>query len=198
MGAEIYLASSSPRREMLLRQIGVPFTRLVKPVDESVDPNLSPARQVEIVAERKATGVAGELNRGLVIGADTIVVCNGRVMGKPGTPAEALEMLLALQGNTHEVYTGLFLQDVATGRVAVAHEKTLVRLRRATVDELERYVATGEPMDKAGAYAAQGMGAIFIEEIRGCYYNVVGLPLMRLVLMLRQFGVDVTHGWGNK
>ncbi len=187
----IYLASASPRRKELLEQLGLPFTVVIRNVDERVRELLPPGRLVETLSERKARQVAGELDQGLVIGSDTVVVWRDRILGKPGSRREALEMLACLQGDEHSVYSGLAVIDVETGAVHVSHERTRVFFRPAAMAELEAYVDTGEPMDKAGAYAVQGLGAVFVTGIEGCYFNVVGLPLPRLARVLKGFGVDV-------
>lgn len=187
----IYLASASPRRRELMEQLGLPFTVVVSNVDESIADTVPPGRMVEILSERKAREVAGELNRGLVIGSDTVVVWRDRILGKPRDSREALEMLACLQGDEHSVYSGLAVIDAETGVVHVSHERTRVFFRPAGLDELKMYVDTGEPMDKAGGYAIQGLGVVFVKGIEGCYFNVVGLPLARLTRVLKGFGVDV-------
>ncbi len=187
----VYLASASPRRHVLLKQLGVPFSVLTCPVEEELDEGLPCPRQAEVLAERKAKAAAEKITKGLVIGADTMVVCGGRVLGKPTHAAQAAEMLSLLQGKEHEVFTGLAIVQKPFERIAVAHERTRVKFRPLTPDQIKRYVATGEPMDKAGAYAVQGLGAIFIERLEGCYFNVVGLPLALLARLLQEFGVDV-------
>jgi septum formation protein len=186
----IYLASSSPRRSMLLEQLGLPFTVVVPEVEEEVQEGLPPHQLVETLALRKAGAVAPSISKGLVVAADTVVVWQGKVLGKPADAREAAEMLGLLAGNEHEVFTGVAVMEKPSGRRVVTHERTRVRFRPLTTEEIARYVATGEPLDKAGAYAAQGLGAIFIAGIRGCYFNVVGLPLARLAQVLKEFGVD--------
>ncbi|AEG14034.1 Septum formation protein Maf [Desulfofundulus kuznetsovii DSM 6115] len=186
----IYLASSSPRRSMLLEQLGLPFTVVVPEVEEEVQEGLPPHQLVETLALRKAGAVAPSISKGLVVAADTVVVWQGKVLGKPADAREAAEMLSLLAGNEHEVFTGVAVMEKPSGRRVVTHERTRVRFRPLTTEEIARYVATGEPLDKAGAYAAQGLGAIFIAGIRGCYFNVVGLPLARLAQVLKEFGVD--------
>jgi len=187
----LYLASSSPRRRMLLERLRLPFFVLAKPVNEVLDVEAPPRRQAEILAERKARVAAGDVSQGLVIGADTLVVCSGRVLGKPADAREAEKMLRLLQGRQHDVYTGVTVVEKPAGRVLVACEQTRVKFKPLTESEIKRYVATGEPLGKAGAYAAQGLGAIFIDGIKGCFFNVVGLPVARLAQMLKEFGVDV-------
>ncbi|MHB8917805.1 MAG: Maf family protein [Desulfocucumaceae bacterium] len=187
----IYLASASPRRRELMEQLGLIFTVTIGNVDETIEEALPPGRMVEILSERKAGMVAGELDSGLVIGSDTIVVWRDRIMGKPRDGQEALEMLACLQGDEHSVYSGLAVINAATGATHVSHERTRVFFRPAGMEELKRYVDTGEPLDKAGGYAIQGLGVVFVSRIEGCYFNVVGLPLFRLTQVLKGFGVDV-------
>jgi len=191
MNREIILASSSPRRAELLEQIGLRFRIFCSDVDETPPPGLNPSQLVELLAERKAAGIAGQLGEGIVLGADTVVVWQGQLLGKPLHEEEAVRMLSKLQGSAHEVYTGLALIEAGSGRRLVDHEKTVVYFRSLGENEIRRYAATGEPLDKAGAYAVQGLAAIFIHRLEGCYSNVVGLPLSRLALMLREFGYEV-------
>jgi septum formation protein len=187
----IYLASASPRRKALLEQIGLPFSILVRPVEEELKEGESYAQQVMFLAEMKARSAALVIAEGLVIGADTLVVCDGRVLGKPADLSEAEKMLSLLGGNEHEVYTGLAVVQKPSGRIITDYECTKVRFKSLNLDQIKRYAATGEPLDKAGAYAVQGIGAIFIDRIEGCYNNVVGLPLALLADILKEFGVDV-------
>lgn len=188
----IYLASSSPRRRELMEQLGLDFSVVVRPVDEMVEGKYPPGELVEILSARKAREVARELDRGLVIGSDTVVVCQGKILGKPSGDQDALNMLRCLQGNEHFVYSGLAVIDAHSSKMVCTHERTRVLFRSAGDDELMRYVASGEPADKAGAYAIQGLGAVFVAGIEGCYANVVGLPVFRLAAVLKDFfGVDV-------
>lgn len=191
----IYLASASPRRKALLEQIGVPFSVLVCPVEEKLKAGASHVRQVMFLAEMKARSAARVIAEGLVIGADTLVVYNGRVLGKPEDISEAIKMLSLLEGNEHEVYTGLAVVQKPSGRTITAHECTKVRFKPLNLDQIKRYAATGEPLDKAGAYAVQGLGAIFIDRIEGCYSNVVGLPLALLADILKEFEVDALEAF---
>jgi septum formation protein len=187
------LASASPRREALLAQIGLPFR--VEPSgvseEEARRPG-DPASFVEQAALAKAEDVAARIRDGLVLGADTVVVIGREVLGKPTSAAQARRMLERLSGATHRVYTGLALVRVKDGKVTrrrTAHEVTAVTMRHLSRSEVADYVATGEPLDKAGAYGIQGRGAMLVERIEGCYFNVVGLPLARLAKMLGEFGV---------
>lgn len=185
----------------MLQQIGLPFTVVPSQVDENSQSSsgLSPARLVEQLALAKAREVA---NRAagpdqVVIGADTVVVLDDVVLGKPTDADEARSMLRRLAGRSHEVYTGVALVD-GTGRAVTDHVRTRVWMREFPAHWIEAYVATGEPMDKAGAYAVQGLGSIFIERIEGCYFNVVGLPLPALVRMLEDWGIDVPSLWSSR
>lgn len=191
MNTKIVLASSSPRRAELLKQAGLEFEIVVSEVDETPSPGLAPGELVELLALRKASAVASRLDNGIIIGADTVVVQAGRILGKPSGPQEAVDMLRLLQGNRHEVYTGVALVDVLTRETLESHEITRVFFNSLTEEEINRYVATGEPLDKAGAYAVQGLAALFINRLEGCYTNVVGLPLARLANMLKQIGYEV-------
>ena len=184
----LILASGSPRRRQLLEQIGLTFVVRSSDVDESVSPGLTPAQVVESLSARKGEAVAAEAVPGdLVLSADTVVALDGAILGKPRDRAEAEAMLTALSGRTHQVYTGVtLLQD---GRRLTEHEVTAVTFRPLSPEEIAAYVSTGEPMDKAGAYGIQGLGALLVERLEGDYFNVMGLPLCRLGQMLAQFGV---------
>jgi len=190
----LILASGSPRRKELLTGLSLDFSVLVSDVDETVPSTLPPGAWVEELAERKARAARGQLDSGteaLVIAADTIVVLGGQVFGKPTTAAHAKEMLQSLQGRTHEVYTGLCVLDAETGRMQLGHTRTAVKLAPLSADTIARYVASGEPMDKAGAYAIQGIGATLVESIDGDYFTVVGLPLFLLGRYLAAFGQPI-------
>ena len=188
---KLILASSSPRRAELLKQIGLDFEIMTGNVDETPLPGLRPPKLVEYLAGKKAAAVARELQEGLVIAADTVVVWQGQILGKPRCGDDAFAMLSRLQGSAHEVFTGVALIDARSGQALVEHEQTRVFFRAVEEEEISRYVASGEPLDKAGAYGVQGLAAIFIERLEGCYTNVVGLPLARLSLMLKEFGFNV-------
>ncbi|MDO7786260.1 Maf family protein [Desulforamulus aquiferis] len=187
----IILASASPRRQELLANLGIDFVIRVSEVDETLEEHISPAQQVERLAERKAAAVAVDIQDGLVIGADTLVFNAGQVLGKPINREDAVKMIETLQGKSHEVFTGIAVIDAATGQAVVTHQATAVRFKSMTREQIERYVNTGEPMDKAGGYAVQGKASVFIDSIRGCYYNVVGLPVSKLADVLRRFGVEI-------
>ncbi len=192
--ATLILASSSPRRRELLQTLGLPFTVMTSDADETVEQEMSPAEVVETLSLRKARAVAGKVGEGVVLGSDTIVVLDGRILGKPGDEAEAFRMLQSLQGREHTVYSGVALVDAATGRTEVAHQSTRVQIRPLSEREIRAYIATGEPMDKAGAYAIQGIGATIVEGIVGDYFTVVGLPLNLTARLLSRFGVTFLEG----
>ena len=187
----IILASNSPRRRELLAQIGIRDFQILSPdVDEAVESGLSPARMVEALSLRKARAAAGRAGaEDLILAADTVVALDGRVLGKPRDQEEAFAMLSALSGREHRVYTGVTV--LGGGRAATEHEETAVAFRAHSPEEIRDYIATGEPMDKAGAYGIQGVGALLVQGIRGDYCNVVGLPLFRLGRMLSGFGVKL-------
>lgn len=187
---ELILASGSPRREMLLRQIGLNFEVEPSGADETIPGGAPPDELAEKLAVDKAKLVASQRSSGLVIGADTVVVLDGRPLGKPEDGAGAAEMLRALSGREHQVITGIAVVDAASGQVLSDAVVTAVRFAPLSEAVIARYVATGEPMDKAGAYGIQGFGALLIEGIDGCYFNVVGLPLRRLAELLAEFGYD--------
>jgi len=188
---KIILASASPRRQELLRQIGLNFEVIAPTVDENIQESLSPHEAVCELAFRKSAEVAEQLSEGLVIGADTVVVYNRRILGKPVSYTDAVETLRNLSGSDHLVITGFCVIDGATGSIVKASETTRVFFRHLIDEEIESYVKSGEPIDKAGSYGIQGLGAILVERIEGCYFNVVGLPLTKLAKTLREFGVNV-------
>ena len=187
----LILASKSPRRRELLAQMGLTDFEIHPALGEELaQPDLTPPELVQALALHKAQEVAQAFAQSddVVIGADTIVVLDGQVLGKPHDEAHALAMLTALSGREHHVYTGVaVLQD---GRALVQVEDTAVWFRNASEGELRRYIATGEPMDKAGAYGIQGRGGLLVSRIQGDYTNVVGLPICRLGRMLAQVGED--------
>ncbi|MEW6724786.1 MAG: Maf family protein [Bacillota bacterium] len=186
----LILASASPRRRELLTQIGLEFTIYPAEVDEGRQSEEAPADFVRRLALAKARAVAAGLTNGVVLGADTIVVVGETILGKPANPADAFRMLELLSGITHRVITGVAAVDAASGREEALAEVTAVTMRLISPREMGAYVATGEPMDKAGAYAIQGRAGAFVTGIEGCYSNVVGLPLARTTELLAQFGID--------
>ena len=181
----IVLASASPRRVALLRLMGLEFT-VADPGPDRVWPgHADPRNGVRAMALDKARRIAARRTQAIVIGADTIVVARGMRMGKPDGAAQAAEMLHRLQGRTHEVWSGIAVVRGSESRTAA--ECTRVQFARMSDADIEAYVATGEPLDKAGAYGIQGRGAMFVRRIEGDYFNVVGLPLHRLRLVLAEF-----------
>ncbi len=185
----LILASASPRRAEILRDAGVAFTVLSSAVDETPYPEEAPQALVQRLADAKADLVAARaVGPAIVIAADTVVVLDGQVLGKPRSTEDARHMLEQLSGRTHSVHTGVSLIRLPdAGRLQFV-ETTLVHFSRLTEEEISKYLATEEPYDKAGAYAIQGRAGRFIPRIEGCYYNVVGLPLERLLAALRELG----------
>ena len=186
----VILASQSPRRRQLLGQMGFTDFKICPARGEEVaSPGLPPAQLVEALASQKAAEVAAAAEAdALIIAADTVVAVDDRVLGKPHSEEEAAEMLLSLSGREHTVYTGVTLRRGS--QIVTRHEATQVRFRSLTREEIDAYVATGEPMDKAGAYGIQERGALLVEGIRGDYFNVVGLPVCLVGQLLARFGVD--------
>ncbi|MBI3091176.1 MAG: septum formation inhibitor Maf [Candidatus Tectomicrobia bacterium] len=187
---QLILASRSPRRLKMLRQIGLRCrVRAATAVDETPRQGEPPHAHVQRLALAKASEVAARFPRAFVLGADTIVVLEGRLLGKPRDAADAAAMLRLLSGRTHVVYTGLALLRADPAVQEVAYAATRVTFRTLHEEEVLAYVATGEPLDKAGAYGIQGRAALFVERIDGCYANVVGLPLALLAQLLQRVGV---------
>ncbi len=185
------LASQSSRRQALLAQLGLRFEVDSSGIEEYVDAALPPAALVQKLALAKARVVAARHPGALVIAADTLGFLRGRIIGKPGTPEEARRMLTLLSGKVHRVVTGLAIVDSRTDRSLSRAVATRVWLKSLAPADIDRYVASGEPLDKAGGYAIQGLGAVLVAKIEGDYYNVVGLPLQALADMLADFGVRV-------
>ena len=186
---KIYLASSSPRRREILQNLGVDFEILAQNADENVNES-DPCRLTELLARRKAEAAASVKNDGLIIGCDTVVFAGGEILGKPRNEDDARRMLCALSGKTHEVISGICL--ILAGKTVTAHEITKVKFSEMSADEIELCIKKGEPLDKAGAYAVQGMASLYIEGIDGDYFNVVGLPVRRLYEMLKtEFSVSL-------
>lgn len=187
----LILASASPRRHALLEQIGLSFQVEYSLVAEDLPADVKPGLRVEILAERKARAVADNHEEGLIIGADTLVFLDDHVLEKPGDSLRAGEMLRLLRGRTHLVFSGLCLIDASSGMKRRGHRRTEVVMAPLREDEIERYVACGEGLDKAGGYGIQERGAVLIEEIRGDYPTVVGLPLRLLAEFLNDFGINL-------
>jgi len=186
----LILASQSPRRRELLGLMALPFVVRAADIDETMDPQKAPFDEVSRVSRLKALAVSREAGD-VVIAADTIVVCQGQVLGKPRDEADAFRILSLLSGREHEVMTGM---TVVRDDTVITHtEVTRIRFRELHPEEVRAYIATGEPMDKAGAYGIQGGAALFAEKMDGDYYNVMGLPVCRLAVILRSLGLPV---WG--
>ena len=185
---ELILASQSPRRRELLGLFRLPFVIRVADIDETMDPQISPYDEVARVSREKALAVPRQEDD-VVIAADTIVVCEGKVLGKPHTPEEAVQMLSLLSGRDHQVMTGMTV--VRGGQVMSCTEVTDIHFRELSQKEIAAYVATGEPMDKAGAYGIQGGAALFAEKMVGDYYNVMGLPVCKLRKMLSELAPEL-------
>ena len=183
MVSKLILASASPRRAEILRTVGWPFEALPADIDESRRAGEDAVTYVERVARAKAEAAALLAPGATVLGADTVVVVENEILGKPVDDEDARRMLRLLRDRWHQVLTGVALVNPEAGSLKVAHEVTEVRFAEMSEDEISWYVASGEPMDKAGAYAIQGQGARFVKEIRGDYFNIVGLPV-RLVYEL--------------
>ena len=185
---QLILASQSPRRKELLGLFHIPFQIRVADIDETMDPNKSAAEEVARVSRAKAMAIPRD-SQDVVVAADTIVVCNGQVLGKPKDEADAFRMLRLLSGRDHQVMTGM---TVLQGEQALTTtEITDIHFRQLSDREILRYIATGEPMDKAGSYGIQGGAALFAEKLHGDYYNVTGLPVCRLGQLLKQIAPEL-------
>ena len=184
----LILASASPRRQELLRIFGCPFTVRAADIDETMDPDKAPFDEVARVSRQKAQAIAAGQDD-VIIAADTIVVCCGKVLGKPRDAQDARRMLSLLSGRDHQVMTGCTV--VRGGRAVTFTEVTDLHFRPLLPQEIRRYILTGEPMDKAGAYGIQGGAALFCQRMEGDYYNVMGLPLCRLGQVLRDMAPEI-------
>ena len=186
----LILASQSPRRRELLGLTGLDFVVRVADIDETMDPGKAPFDEVARVSRMKAMAVSRDQGD-VVIAADTIVVCEGQILGKPRDEEDAFRILSLLSGRSHEVMTGM---TVLTDDEIITHtEVTQIHFRDLLPGEIRAYIASGEPMDKAGAYGIQGGAALFADQMEGDYYNVMGLPVCRLAMILRSLGLPV---WG--
>ena len=193
--SKLILASASPRRQELLRDLGIPFRAIPSLIEEDLRQGEGPEEHVMRLCEAKARDVAQRYPEHWVIGADTIVFAQGTILGKPKTSQEARGMLEALQGRAHEVYTGICVLRLAPEQSTKRVVRTAVHFRTLSREEMDWYIRTGEPFDKAGSYAVQGYGGVFVRAIEGSYSNVVGLPVTELVEMLRDVGAwDLFNG----
>lgn len=188
----IVLASQSPRRAELISRLGLRFDVLPADIDESYQAGETPPAHAERLAREKAEVIAATHPHALVVGSDTIVVIDGDVLGKPRDPAHAVEMLMRLSGRDHEVCTGVAV--AMDGRVESGLERVRVRFRTLDRRAAEAYVATGEPMDKAGSYGIQGFGSAIVEGIEGDYFAVMGLPVVRMLGLIERFGWRYAFG----
>jgi septum formation protein len=187
----IVLASASPRRRELLALTGLSFTVDPSSYEEELVPGVKPRLLARRLSSEKAKAVAKKYRNALIIAADTFIVYRDSLMGKPHTEKEAFRMLGILNGRQHSVITGFTIIDTETGKTVSKSVETKVWFRKLTEQELASYVRTGEPLDKAGAYAIQGRGSLIVEKIEGDYFNVIGLPLSSLADALKKFGIRV-------
>ncbi|CUH97442.1 hypothetical protein P22_3572 [Propionispora sp. 2/2-37] len=187
---KVVLASSSPRRKEILQQIGCSFTVVASQVEEDNRLEVAPCQLVILHAKSKALAARDKVDSDtVIIGADTVVVFAGQVFGKPSGVQEAKQMLMALSGRQHEVITGVAVVKCSTGEMWTDYSVTQVKFSVLSESEIDCYIASGEPMDKAGAYGIQGRGSLLVESINGCYFNVVGLPVSKLYGILKKAGV---------
>ena len=188
---KIILASASPRRKALLKQIGLKFEVEPSKQKEILDTRLEAGELVKKLSQEKAGEVAQEHGDAIIIAADTVVLLGRKILGKPHDRLDARNMLRALSGKSHRVITGFTIIDTESKRTLSRSVETIVYIKLLTSSEIDAYVDSGEPLDKAGAYAIQGLGSVIVERIEGDYFNVVGLPLEALAESLKEFGIDV-------
>lgn len=195
---KIILASSSPRRKMLLEQLGLEFEIVVSDVEEKVEAGLTPEEVAKSLAYQKAMSVADPLKGNyLVLGLDTIVVIENEILGKPGNESEIYEMLRKLSGKTHQVLTGICVVNILEGSHLIECDISNIKFREISDEEIKAYIKSGEPFDKAGSYAIQGLGGVFVEKITGSYSGIVGLPVFLADRMLKHYGVKVLNSSPN-
>ncbi|KKR21095.1 MAG: Septum formation protein Maf [Parcubacteria group bacterium GW2011_GWE2_39_37] len=188
---KIILASGSPRRKQLLEQIGLQFEVRPSEYEEDMSLMTDPFALVKFLALKKAEDVARHYEDAIIIAADTFVIYDGKFLGKPKDKEEAKKMLETLSGQFNTIVTGFAVIDCKTGQVINEFDQAKVKMIELTGQEIDQYIATGQPLDKAGAYGVQGMGALIIERVEGDYNNILGLPLARLYSVLKEFGVRV-------
>ena len=191
MTKPVVLASSSPRRRELLEKTGLEFIVDAAEINEDHGRRMKPREMAKTISMEKAKAVADRHPCSIIIAADTFGLLGGRMLGKPRDKDEARDMLGRMGGKRHMVVTGFTILDTETGKTVSKAVETKVYLRKLAGNEIEAYLRTGEPLDKAGAYAIQGLGALLVEKIEGDYYNVIGLPLSSLALELKKFGVNL-------
>jgi len=186
----IILASASPRRKELLEQLGLHFDVEPSYCQEKVDDKQEPLELAKSLSVHKAKAVGNKNTGAIIIAADTFVVLGERIIGKPNSLAEAKEILTELKGRTHSVITGFTVMDTSNSKIVSQSVETKVFVKDLSVEEIDAYIETQEPMGKAGAYAIQGLGAAIIDRIEGDYYNVIGLPVDAIVCVLKKFGIS--------
>jgi len=188
---EIILASASPRRKELLEKIGLRFEVEPSNCTEDITSGLQPHALARKISLEKARAVAGRHRNAIVIAADTFIVFGSQILGKPHTEIEARKMLEAISGKSHSVITGFSIIDTGKNKTLSRSVETKVYFRKLTLSEIDNYIKSKEPLDKAGAYAIHGLGAVFVDKIEGDYFNVVGLPLSALTEALKEFGIKI-------
>jgi septum formation protein len=196
MPKELILASGSPRRRALLEGLNLSFRVMTSHVDETLPPDIKPKDAVQNLALKKAKAVSISASSALIIGADTVVVLDEQILGKPTDVQDAMQMIAQLQGRVHHVFSGIALVEVEEGKIVreiTRARKTDVWMRPLSQKKIDWYIRTGEPLDKAGAYGIQGYGATLIEKMDGCYFNVVGLSLSLLDQMMEELGYFMFH-----
>jgi septum formation protein len=188
---KIILASGSPRRKELLEKIGLKFEVESSNYEEDIYPGLQPHDVAQKISLKKAGIVASKHKNVVIIAADTFIVFDGQILGKPSTANESRKMLQKLNGKSHSVITGFSVIDTAKNKTLSRSVETIVFLKKLTQSEIDTYVKSKEPLDKAGGYAIQGLGAVIVDRIEGDYLNVVGLPLSALTEALKEFGIHI-------
>lgn len=188
---KIILASKSPRRKALLNNIGLKFTVEVSNIEEKININIKPQKTAEKLSLEKARQIAKKHKDAIIIAADTFVVYKNKILGKPETEKNAEKMLKLLSGKQHLVITGFTIIDTKSGKTVTKSDETKVYMKKMTSGEIDAYIKTKEPLDKAGAYAVQEKGGIFVEKIEGDFLNVVGLPVFKLTSELKKFNVRI-------
>lgn len=191
MKQKIILASTSPRRKELLKQIGLDFEIMPSNYEENMKLKLRDSELAKTLAYGKAKDVADKIKKGVIIGSDTFIVFRGKRIGKPKDKKDAQRTLKMISGKWLLIYSGIAIIDIKNKKELVDYEITKVKIKSLTKKEIDDYIATGEPLDKAGAFAIQGRGAVFIEKINGCYSNVIGLPLYKLYVNLKKLNITI-------
>ncbi|MGD9580955.1 MAG: nucleoside triphosphate pyrophosphatase [Vampirovibrionia bacterium] len=191
---KLILASASPRRKELLKNLGYEFEIIPADIEETIDNSKIPEEIVKELSFQKAEHIAKKVSEpSVIIGSDTIVVINNKILGKPIDEKDAFNMLQELSGKVHQVISGIAIIDNKTNKTFIDCVSSDVYFRELSKEEIIKYIETKEPMDKAGAYAIQGIASIFIEKIEGCYNNIVGLPVFTVAKALKDFGMDVLN-----